>query len=122
VHVYGMAGTFTVTVTISDDDTSSSVTNTVTVNAATPVLAPAIALVDQLVASRALPRDVGTVLKAELGAAQDLLNRGKTAAAIVVLKATVLELDLLVRLRVVSATNVAPLRALLVQVIGSLRP
>jgi len=121
VHVYGTAGVYTVTVTIADDDTSGSVTNTVTVNAVTPVLAPAIALVDQLVASRKISRDVGNVLKAELAAAQQLINRGKNAAASLLLKATVIELDLLVRLRVVSAADVAPLRSLLTQVIGTLR-
>jgi hypothetical protein len=121
VHVYGTAGVYTVTVTIADDDTSGSVTNTVTVNAVTPVLAPALALVDQLVASRKISRDVGNVLKAELGAAQQLINRGKNAAASLLLKATVIELDLLVRLRVVSAADVAPLRSLLTQVIGTLR-
>ena len=103
-------GTFTVTVTISDDDTSTTVTNTVTVTAPTPVLAPAIALVDQLVAARKIPRDFGNVLKAELAAAQGLIDRGKNATATMLLKAVVLELDLLVRLRQVSAADVAPLR------------
>ena len=121
VHVYGTAGTYTVTVTIADDDTASSVTNTVTVNAVSPVLASAIALVDQLVASRKISRDLGNVLKAELAAAQALINRGKNAAASLLLKATVIEIDLLVRLRVVSAVNVAPLRSLLTQVIATLR-
>ncbi|HLA72999.1 MAG TPA: DNA/RNA non-specific endonuclease [Steroidobacteraceae bacterium] len=121
VHVYGTAGTYIVAVTIADDDTSSSVTNTVTVNAVSPVLAPAIALVDQLVASRKISRDVGKVLKAELAAAQALINRGKNAAASLLLKATVIEIDLLVRLRVVAAADVAPLRNLLTQIIGTLR-
>ncbi|MEO8062018.1 MAG: DNA/RNA non-specific endonuclease [Pseudomonadota bacterium] len=121
-HVYGTAGTFRVTVTIADDDSSASVSNTVTVIAPTPLLAPAIALVDQLVATRKISRDLGNVLKAELAAAQELINRGKNAAAVLLMKATVIELDLLVRLRVMSATDVAPLRAALVQVIGSLRP
>jgi DNA/RNA endonuclease G (NUC1) len=122
VHVYGTAGVFTVTVTITDDDSSASVTNTVTVTAPAPALAAAIAQVDQLVAAHKIPRDVGIVLKAELAAAQELINRGKNAAAIVLLKATVVELDLLVRLRTVSAADIAPLRAMLTQVAGSLRP
>jgi hypothetical protein len=84
-------------------------------------LAPAIALVDQLVANRKISRDVGNVLKAELAAAQQLISRGKNAVASLLLKATVIELDLLVRLRVVPAADVAPLRNLLTQVIGTLR-
>jgi DNA/RNA endonuclease G (NUC1) len=121
-HVYRNAGTFTVTVTIADDDTSTSVSNQVTVTALAPVLAPAIALVEQLVAARSITRELGNVLKAQLSVAQELINRGKYAAAKLVLYATVAELDLLVRLRVISAAAAAPLRAALVQAAGSLRP
>jgi DNA/RNA endonuclease G (NUC1) len=121
VHVYDMAGTFTVTVTIFDDDGNASVSNTVTVTAPTPALAPAIAQVDQLVVTRKISRDVGRVLKAELGAAQALIDRGRNAAASLLLRATVIEIDLLVRLRVVAAADVAPLRSQLTQVIASLR-
>ena len=61
------------------------------------------------------------MLKAELAAAQVLIDRGKNAAAALLLKAVVVELDLLVRLRQVSAADVAPLRTLLTQVISTLR-
>jgi hypothetical protein len=40
---------------------------------------------------------------------------------VVILKALVVQIDLLVRLRVVSAADVAPLRSTLVQVIQGLR-
>jgi DNA/RNA endonuclease G (NUC1) len=120
VHVYQAAGTFTVTVTIADDDSSSSTTHTVTVNSPAATLAPALALVDQMIASGKIPRGLGLVLKTEIAAAQELLNRGRTAAARTLLRAIVVEIDVLVRLRVLTAANAAPLRAILVQVIGSL--
>ncbi len=119
-HVYPMVGTFTVTVTVADDDTSSSATHTVTVTSLAAQLTPALALIDQLVASGRLPRAVGNLLKAEIRAAQDLIDRGKTAAARTLLRAIVLEIDVLVRLRVMTAADAAPLRAILVQVIGAL--
>jgi PKD repeat protein len=120
-HVYSTAGTFTLTVTIADDDASSSVTSKVTVVAPGAVLVPALGLIDQLVAGGTISRSLGSVLRAEITAAQDLLNRGKSAAAAVLLKATVAELDLLVRLRVLSTGDAAPLRSVLMQIIGSLR-
>ena len=120
VHVYPAAGTFTVTVTIADDDTSSSTTHTVTVNAPAPALAAALSLVDQLVAGGRISQGLGIVLKSEIAAAQELINRGRPAAARTLLRAIVVEIDVLVRLRVLTATDAAPLRAILVQVIATL--
>lgn len=121
VHIYQNAGTYTVTVTIADDDASASSTHTVTVTAPPqPALAPALALVEQLVASGKLSRGLGLLLRAEITAAQELINRGRIPAARTLLRAIVVEIDLLVRLRVLSAADAAPLRAALLQVIGSL--
>ena len=89
-------------------------THVVTVVQPAPVLTQAITLLDQLVAAGKVPKDVGKVLKAELVAAQKLIARGNTQAAQAMIRATVVEIDLLVRLRVLTAANVAPLRALLV--------
>jgi DNA/RNA endonuclease G (NUC1) len=119
-HVYAAAGTYTVTISVADDDATTSSAHTVTVVQPAPALAQAITLLDQLVAAKKVPKDVGTVLKAELVAAQKLIARGAKPAAKVMLSATVVELDLLVRLKVLTAANAAPLRALLVQVIGTL--
>ena len=119
-HVYRAAGTFTVAVTIADDDGSVSSTHTVTVSTPAPALAQALALVDQLVASGKLSRGLGQLLKAELTAAQELLNRGRIPAARTLLRAIVVEIDLLVRLRVISAADAAPLRNALLQVIATL--
>ncbi len=119
-HVYATTGTFTVTVTVADDDTSSRATHTVTVESLASQLTPALALIDQLVANGRLPRAVGNVLKAEIRAAQELIERGKNVAAKTLLRAIVAEIDVLVRLRVMTAADAAPLRAILVQVIGSL--
>jgi DNA/RNA endonuclease G (NUC1) len=121
VHVYGSAGTFTVTVTIADDDASGSATGSVTVNSPASILAGAPALIDQLVQGGRITRSAGNLLKAEIAAAQDLFNGGKPAAATVLLRATVAELDLLVRLRVLTTADVSPLRSLLLQAIGSAR-
>jgi PKD repeat protein len=121
VHVYGSAGTFTVSVTIADDDASGSATGSVTVNSPASILAGAPALIDQLVQGGRITRSAGNLLKAEIAAAQDLFNGGKPAAATVLLRATVAELDLLVRLRVLTTADVSPLRSLLLQAIGSAR-
>jgi hypothetical protein len=120
VHVYAAAGTFTVTVSVADDDVATSATHTVTVNLPGAILAPALALIDELVASGALPRGIGDLLKVQIMAAQELLNRGKNTAAKALVRGVVLQLDLLVRLRVLTPAEAAPLRAFLVQAIASM--
>ena len=57
---------------------------------------------------------MGSLLKAEVIAAQVLIGRGNMTAANRLLRAVVAQLDLLVRLRVVTAADVAPLRAVVV--------
>ncbi len=104
VHVYTAAGTYTVTVT-----------------APPPALSQANALIDQLVANRKISRDFGNLLKAQVATAQGFIDKGKNAAATATLKIVVLELDLLVQLRQLTAADVAPLRGLLTQVIATLR-
>jgi hypothetical protein len=107
-------------VTIADDDASVSTTHTLTVTTPAARLAPALALIDQLVGGGLLPRAAGVALKAEVLAVQTLLDSGKPAAASVMLKAMVVEIDLLVRLRQATAADLAPLRGLLVDVLGAL--
>jgi len=119
-HTYAAAGVYTVTVQISDGTATSLSTHTVTVTEPAPMLGQALPLIDQLVATGKLSRAIGAVLKAEVVAAQLLVARGNEPAAAAVLRATVAEIDLLVRLRVASAATLAPLRALLVQSIGTL--
>ena len=63
---------------------------------------------------------VGQLLKAEVRTAPTLIARDKKPAAIAVLRGMVRELDFMVRFRMVSATDVAPLRTVLVQAIRSL--
>ena len=120
VHTYAAAGTFNVTVTIADDDSAASTTLTVTVtsDAATPTLAPALALLDELVASGKLPRNYGRLLRTQIELAQDFLDDGKPNSAVILLRSVVNQIDLLVRFRVVTANDVAPLRASLVEVVG----
>jgi DNA/RNA endonuclease G (NUC1) len=119
-HVYTAAGTYTVSIDIADDDTSTAATHTVTVTQPAPGLTAALPLIDQLVAGGKMPRVVGTVLKAEIIGAQVLIGRGNIPAAIGLLRVTVAQIDLLVRLNAVKAGDVAPLRTLLVQNITAL--
>jgi hypothetical protein len=120
-HVYSAAGSFIVTVTLGDDDSSTSTTHTVTVVQQAAGLDAALAQVDQLVAARKISKSIGALFKAEIVAAQKLIARAKEPAAAAVLKALVLQIDLLTRCRHVKAADVAPLRATLVQVIKGLR-
>jgi DNA/RNA endonuclease G (NUC1) len=117
-HIYTAAGSYTVSIDIADDDSSATGTHTVTVIQPAPGLAAALPLIDQLIATRKISRGVGCLLKAEVIAAQVLIGRGNVAAANQLLRAAVAQLDLLVRLRVVKAADVAPLRAVLVAAIS----
>ena len=78
-------------------------------------------LVDQLVAERKITRAVGNCLKATVTVAQKLIAKGNNRAARTVLKALVSEIDFLVRIRMMRAADVAPLRALLISTYQSLR-
>ena len=120
-HTYGAADLYTVTVTIADDDTSVSSAHRVTVAQTAPTgLSDAKQLIDKLVADRKITKGLGAVLKAEVDAAARLIAKGNNRGAMTVLRCMVSELDFLVRLRVVKAADVAPLRALLVSVYQSL--
>ena len=112
-HIYAVAGSYPVSIQIADDDGSSLVAHTVTVEQPAPTLGQALTLIDQLVAGGKMPRSVGIALKAQVIAAQVLIGRGNVPAARVVLRAAVIEIDLLVRLRVLKAEDVAGLKALL---------
>jgi DNA/RNA endonuclease G (NUC1) len=119
-HTYTTAGAYTVSVTIADDDAATTTTHTVLVAQPAPGLDAALPLIDQLVASGKISRTTGALFKAQVIAAKRLVERGNNPAAVVILKALVVQLDLLVRLRQVTAADVAPLRSLLVQTIGTL--
>ena len=79
------------TIDIADDDASASTTHTVTVEEPAPEsgLAAALPLIDELVATRKIPRYVGILWKAEVIAAQVLIGRGNEPAAVRVLQAEV---------------------------------
>jgi hypothetical protein len=119
-RVYANAGTFTVTVTVADDDSSDSTTHTVTVLSPAAQLEPALALIDQLVASGKLAPECGLWFKAQIQTAQRLLERGKTGAARTLLRVLVFEIEWMVHLGQISAADAEPLRGLLLQVIAQL--
>ena len=123
VHVYAVAGTFTVTVTVADDDAETATVHTVTVTQPPlpgPDLSQAILLIDQLVANRKISRDFGNLLKAQVGDAQNFILQGRTANAIGVLRLMVIEVDLLVQFRQMTAADAAPLRNVLTTTITQL--
>ena len=120
LHSYAAAGVYTVTVDVGDDDDVTQRTLTVRVADPAPGLSAAIPLIDQLVAKRKIHPCLGALLKAQVRSAQMLIARGKKPAAIATLRGVVAELDFMVRYRLVSAADVAPLRAVLVQTIRSL--
>jgi DNA/RNA endonuclease G (NUC1) len=119
-HTYAAADLYNVTVTVADDDTSVSGSTSVTVAQSAPGLADALRIIDKLVTDRKITRGVGSLLKAEVTAAQRLIARGNNRGAQSLLRCMVSELDFLVRLRVVKAADVGPLRALLIAVYRSL--
>jgi PKD repeat protein len=112
-HVYTAAGSYPVTIRVTDDDATTETTHTVTVNEPAPALAAALPLIDQLVAGNKISRAIGVLLKAQVIAAQVLIGRGNEAGGEIVIRALLAQIDLLVRTRVVTATDVAPLRAAL---------
>ena len=77
-------------------------------------------LIDQLVANRKISRDFGNLMKAQVTDAQNYIRQGKNASASSVLRIVVLELDLLVQFRQITAADAAPLRNLLTQVMTQL--
>jgi hypothetical protein len=124
-HAFAQPGLYDVRVTVTDNDglTDSETLRVSVAGVAAPPgagLDPALQLIDGLIEGGKLPRNIGAVLRAEIVAAQQLLKRGRNPAAAALLRATVLEIDLLVRLRVIPTVLAAPLRVLLIEVIGTL--
>jgi DNA/RNA endonuclease G (NUC1) len=111
-HRYATAGTFTVSVSVSDGSDASSGTATVTVITPAQGIAVAQAIVDQLLASRALNRGNANSLSAKLDAASASLRRGQTTAAVKQLDALLDELEAMVRSRRLSAAEADPLGTL----------
>jgi hypothetical protein len=118
-HIYTRAGTFTVVVQISDDDAASLATQTVTVLSPAQATRNAIALVDALAAAGKIHANVANLLRLELQIAAQALDARAPAVALVALTAVVVELDVLVQLRQLSAADAAPLRALVVRILRS---
>jgi len=121
-HTYTAAGTFTVTIGIADDDTTTSRTQTVTVSSLAQALAAARTDVDLLVAANKISPLVGFLLKAQIATAERQLALGHELLAVVSLRAVVVQLDLLIRIGVLSAADAAPLRVLLLTTIEAIKP
>jgi DNA/RNA endonuclease G (NUC1) len=111
-HLYGAAGTFTVSVMVSDGDATSAGTATVTVITVAQGIAAAQAIVDQLLASHVLNRGNANSLSAKLDAASASLRRGQTKAAVNQLDALQDELEALVRSHRLTVAQADPLGTL----------
>lgn len=118
-HTYRTAGAFTVTVSVSDGEATSTSSSVVTVETQAQAVRDAIALVDQLVAAGKLRANLANLLRVQLQIAANSFDNRQPVIAVIVLQAVVIEIDLFVQLRQVSATNAAPLRALVVRIIRS---
>jgi DNA/RNA endonuclease G (NUC1) len=113
-HIYTAAGSYPVTIRIADDDAFAETGHTVTVNSTSPGLAAALPLIDQLVATGKISRAIGILLKAQVITAQVLYGRGNAQGGDVIVRSVLFQIDLLVRFGMVTPTDVAPLRAVLV--------
>jgi PKD repeat protein len=118
-HIYTAAGNFTVAVTVADDDTAGSATSTVSVLSRAQATRNAIALVDQLAAAGKINQNVANLLRLELQIAAAAFDANLPVVAVVALQAVIIELDVLVQIRRLSAADAAPLRALVTRIIRS---
>ena len=118
-HVYTAVGVFTVTVQVSDDHVTSTATQTVTVLSQAQAVQIAIAVVDQLSDAGAISHNGAVVLRAHFDAAVRALASGKSTPAIAVLRAALVQLDVLVQNDQLSEADAAPLRTLISRVIAS---
>jgi DNA/RNA endonuclease G (NUC1) len=119
-HTYAVAGTFTVRVRVSDDDTTSEGTQTVSVITSAQGARNAISIVDQLAAAGTLTPNVANVLRLDLQLAATALDAGNRTSALAGLRAALQEIDVMVQIRRLSATDVAPLRSLITRVMRSI--
>ena len=119
-HVYAAAGTFTASVEVADDDASATRTATVTVLTPAQGVDRALALLDQLAASRALSAGEARSLRMKLEAAKKELERGTPAAAVDPLRSVIDQLDALVRARALTAAQAEPLRTMVDRVLRSI--
>ncbi len=118
-HTYRQAGVFAVNLQVADDDTTSEATQTVTVISHAQAVQDTLALVDALVAAGKLDRGTARLLQLELGITALALRSGQPIAAELALRAIVAELDLLARIRRLSAADATPLRTLVARLIRS---
>jgi DNA/RNA endonuclease G (NUC1) len=118
-HAYRTAGTFLVTVGVSDDHATATTSAAVTVKTQAQGVRDAIALVDQLAAAGKINVNVANLLRLELQIAAAAFDAGVPVAGVLALQAVVIEIDLLVQLRRLTAADAAPLRNQVTRVIRS---
>jgi DNA/RNA endonuclease G (NUC1) len=119
-HIYGSAGTFTVTVGISDDDATSTGTQTVTVLTQAKGVQNAAALVLRLAKDGKISTGNAYSLTAKLDAARQQLDRGNSTPVNGQLGAVLNELDAMVRSGRLSDVDAAPIRDLVQRVLLSI--
>lgn len=116
-HVYRNAGSFTVAVQVSDGQATGAGTERITVLTAVDGVAQAEGLVRQLIQAGKLGQAASVTLLAKLEVAKLALERGHGRADEALFVSVRNEIDLLVRLGKTTATDVAPLRALVARLI-----
>lgn len=121
-HLYTVPGVYTVTVQVSDDDATTTATQTVTVVSQAQAVRNAIAIVDAMAAAGQISHNGAVVLDVLLGVAAQALDAGKPIVAVVVLRAAIVEIDVLERIGQLSAADADLLRTLIDRIIVSTTP
>ena len=119
-HTYRSAGAFTVTVSVSDDHVTTTATQTVTVTSQAQAVRNVIALVDALAASGDIRRNVAVVLDAQLDVAARALDAQLPIAAVAVLDAVLIELDVFARVGQITPSAAQTLRTAISAVVTSI--
>ncbi|HEX3478734.1 MAG TPA: DNA/RNA non-specific endonuclease [Kofleriaceae bacterium] len=119
-HTYRAAGVFTVTVAVSDDHATTAASQTVTVISQAQAVRNVIALVELLSVSGQIPRNIDILLDTQLDVAATALDVHQPIAALAVLDAVLIEIDVFARLRQIPASDAQMLRAAINRIVTSI--
>ena len=118
-HQYAAAGSFTVTVVVNDDDASDTRTALVKVMTYVEASTAAIGLVTTLRQTGTIDDDQANAMRSKLENARRFFENGDSRQAVNILKALVKEIDLYIADGVLTTTEAAPLKTLVLRIIAS---